>query len=113
MKKLVFLFVFSIAGLSALACLNYYYSVDKEGHLQPLPDSLMEPFNKNFNKELNVSKLRKLEAKLKKEKHYMLLSDYAVCLMKLGKAQEAVNILSVLYRHYPTEYKIASNLGTA
>jgi len=48
-----------------------------------------------------------------KEKNYMLLSDYSVCLMKLGKQKEALGILKELYKHYPNDYKIAANLGTA
>jgi tetratricopeptide (TPR) repeat protein len=43
----------------------------------------------------------------------MLLSDYSVQLMKLGKHKEALEILAVIYNHYPNEYKVAANLGTA
>lgn len=75
--------------------------------------SWLYPFQKNFNEKLNVNKLLKLEAKLKEQKNFMLLSDYSVGLMKLGKSTEALTILRELYKHYPGEYKIASNLGTA
>ena len=43
----------------------------------------------------------------------MLLSDYSVCLLKLGKTKEALEILKHLYTHYPNDYKLAANLGTA
>lgn len=98
---------------TTLACGNYFYALNKEGKLVPLGYDWKFPFNKNFNPELNVTKLKKLEAKLKKERNYMLLSDYALCLMKLGKSKEALDILSELYKHYPNDYKIAANLGTA
>lgn len=113
MKKLLFILFFSTIYISnANACLNYYFSVDKDGNLHRA-DNILIPFNKNFNKELNVSKLHKLETKLKKEHSYQALSDYSICLMKLGKQKEALDILVGIYVHYPNDYKIASNLGTA
>lgn len=95
------------------ACGNYYYALDKEGKIIPLGYDWKFPFSKNFNLELNVQKLKNLEKKLLKEKNFMLLSDYSLCLMKLGKSKEAAQILKELYIHYPNEYKIAANLGTA
>lgn len=114
MKITIFFFLFLfLYAFQTNACLNYYYSLDKDGHLYELGETWKFPFNKNFNLELNVSKLKKLKKKLKEEKKYMLLSDYALCLMKIGKAKEALTILAELYKHYPNEYQIASNLGTA
>ncbi len=114
MKPILSIFMFlAISFSSAVACANYYYTLDKEGNLVPLGYNWHYPFNKNFNPELNEKKLLKLEKKLRKEKTFMLLSDYSVCLMKLGKSREALDILTNLYSHYPKEYKIASNLGTA
>ena len=114
MKKTLFLLIIlALSIIKSFACGNYYYALDKEGNLVPLGYNWKFPFNKNFNLELNVTKLKKLETKLKKEKNYMLLSDYSVCLMKLGKQKEALEILRALYKHYPNEYKIAANLGTA
>lgn len=113
MKKIFFFFLFVLFILpESRACLNYYYSVDHKGEIH-FTDDILTPFNKNFNKQKNESQLHKLEARLKKEHSYMLLSDYAVCLMKLGKVQEAVDILVELEAHYPNEFQIASNLGTA
>lgn len=113
MKKNILILLFTIIYISnANACLNYYFSVDKKGKLHHA-DNILIPFNKNFNKELNVSKLHKLETKLKKEHSYQALSDYSICLMKLGKPREALDILIGIYIHYPNDYKIASNLGTA
>lgn len=114
MKKILTLFIVIIFSVTkSFACSNYFYALDKEGNLIPLGYDWKFPFNKNFNLEFNVKKLKKLEAKLKKEKNYMLLSDYSVCLMKIGKSKEALDILIELYKHYPNEYKIAANLGTA
>lgn len=94
------------------ACLNYYYSIDHEGHLHSA-DDLRRAFNTNFNKKLIERKLKKLEVRLKKEKDYKLLSDYAVFLLKAGRIEESLEILKTLSRHYPSEYQIAANLGTA
>jgi tetratricopeptide (TPR) repeat protein len=113
MKKIVCLFIFLQVSSSLNACLNYYYSTDKEGHLHVVTDELRKKFNINFNKELNVTRLLKLEAKLKKEHSYMLLSDYALGLMKLGKTSEALQLLAEISKHYPNDFRIASNLGTA
>jgi tetratricopeptide (TPR) repeat protein len=95
------------------ACINYFYSIDKEGHLYPVGYEWKYPFHINFEEEWNVNRLHKLETKLRKEKSYGLLSDYAVCLLKLGKRQEALELFLRLYRYYPADYKIAANLGTA
>lgn len=116
MKKIIFILILCFAfSVSSNACLNYYYTLDKEGHLHSAGEGtdLLRPFNKNFNTELIVSKMVKLETKMKLEHSYMLLSDYSVSLLKLGKTKEALEILDELYFHYPNEYKIASNLGTA
>lgn len=98
--------------VSANACLNYYYLLDNEGHFHSQPGGIYH-FDKNFDKEKIVARLKRLEKKLAKEKSYTILSDYAVGLMKLGKVKESVQILATLYNRYPNEYRLASNLGTA
>jgi|GEM_PF-579991 len=114
MKRIITLGVVLVLFVTkAFPCLNYYYATTKEGKAISLGDDWKVPYNKNFNPERNESKLKKLEAQLKKEHNYMLLSDYGVCLLKLGKTQEALEIFVELYKHYPNEYKIAANLGTA
>jgi tetratricopeptide (TPR) repeat protein len=116
MKNLLaILFLCFAFALPSTACLNYYYTLDEEGHLHFAgeDEDLLKPFHKNFKQEFIVSKMEKLETKMKKDHSYMLLSDYAVCLMKLGKTKEALEILVELSANYPNEYKIASNLGTA
>lgn len=114
MKKIIASFVFLFAFVvSSNACLNYYYTLDKEGDLHFIGKELLPSFNVNFSNEFQVSKMKKLEAKLEKEQSYMLLSDYAVSLLKIGKNKEALEILVELNGNYPGEYKIASNLGTA
>ncbi len=112
MYKLVALFLLSIAiVMPANACGNFYFALTKEGKL--VETDMITRFDKNFNLEMNFNKLQKLEAKLKKEHNYMLLSDYSLCLLKLGKTTEALTLLQNLQKAYPTEYKIAANLGTA
>jgi tetratricopeptide (TPR) repeat protein len=94
------------------ACLNYYYGIDRQGHLHETSD-FSKGFHANFDRKTTITLLKKLEDKLEKQHHYMLLSDYAVGLMKLGKYKEAQVILQELYNYYPEDYKIAANLGTA
>jgi tetratricopeptide (TPR) repeat protein len=112
-KKVYCLLTFVLFSFGLKACLNYYYSLDKEGHLIPIGLNWHDPFKKNFNIEKEVKRLKLLNEKLKKEKSYTVLSDYSVVLMKLGKYKEALEILRVLYDRYPSEYQLASNLGTA
>lgn len=114
MKKLTAFLLLSLFSVTlAKACANYYYAISREGEFSPMGYTWLYPFQKNFNQKLNVNKLLKLETKLKEQKNFMLLSDYSVGLMKLGKSTEALVILKELYKHYPNEYIIASNLGTA
>lgn len=113
MKKLVVLsLLLSSVSISAQACLNYYYSIDRDGQLH-LAEEILIPFNINFNHKLNVARLKKLERALQQEHSHALLSDYSVYLLKLGKYKEALDILTRLQQYYPLEYKIAANLGTA
>jgi tetratricopeptide (TPR) repeat protein len=113
MKTILLLLSFLlISNTNSNACLNSYYSIDKEGHLHSA-DDLQRAFNTNFNLKLIERKLTKLKQQLDKKQDYKLLSDYAVLLLKAGKTTEALDILIELSKHYPNEYKIASNLGTA
>ncbi len=98
--------------IEANACLNFYYSIDNKGHLHPAEDREVG-FNTNFNLKRIEAKLIALKKELKEENDYKLLSDYAVLLLKAGKTQDALDILIQLSKHYPDEYQIAANLGTA
>lgn len=116
MRKLILTVSLCIAFVvAAEACLNYYYTADRDGHLhyQGDDDGIMIGFNKNFNTRMISQKIIKLEKKLREERSYMLLSDYALMLMKLGRNAEALQILKTLYFAYPDEYQLASNLGTS
>jgi tetratricopeptide (TPR) repeat protein len=114
MKKVFFLIAFCLAtSLPVPACLNDYYTLDKKGKPHPYGKPFAFAFNKNFDKEFIVKELGELERRMKIEHTYMLLSDYAVCLLKLGKTKEALELFVPLSNHYPDEYQIASNLGTA
>ncbi len=117
----IFFFIFLVFVMSffnAKACLNYYYSIDKNGHLHSIGNSEhltlnLSHFNKNFNKEKQVSSLHKHEKKLASTHSYKNLSDYSVTLLKLGKNKEALQLLIELYKYFPKEYNILANLGTA
>jgi tetratricopeptide (TPR) repeat protein len=113
MKTLLLtLLLISLTAFKSQACINYYYTVDGEGHLNPA-DDIERAFNTNFNFKLIEKKLIKLEKQFKDEMDYKLLSDYAVLLLKGGKVEASLKILEGLYQEYPYEYKIVSNLGTA
>jgi tetratricopeptide (TPR) repeat protein len=112
MKKFFFAALIITAGLNVFACLNIYYSVDKEGHFHETQD-YREKFIKNFDQENLEGWLLKTEKRLRKEKSYKVLSDYAVYLMKAGRVEESQELLVALCKAYPEEYQLAANLGTA
>lgn len=114
MKKLLLtLFLLLNVQFSATACLNYFYGTDKDGHTHEATYIMESFFYENFNKEKHLSNLKKYIKNLEKEHSYKYLSDYSVALMKLGKADIALELLQELNYHYPNEYKIVANLGTA
>lgn len=113
MKKILFVLILIISSIgSSYACLNYYYTVDAEGHFHH-DESVLVGFNTNFNMELIHRRLTKLAPQLEEKQDPFLLSDYAVYLLKAGQTEVALEILKGLAKAYPDEYKIASNLGTA
>jgi len=113
MKKITLILVLLIVAFTETqACINEYYSIDKEGHTHTT-DELHVAFNTNFNNRLIEKKLIKIGKHLMSSDDYKLVSDYAVLLLKGGKAKEALEIFKKLSKHYPNEYQIASNLGTA
>ena len=112
MKKVLFLLVLAFNITASHACLNYYYSIDKEGHFHDAED-LRRAFNTNFNTSLIEKKLKKLQIELKTKKDYKVLNDYAVLLLKSGKTAIALDILEQLSLKHPNDYQIAANLGTA
>jgi tetratricopeptide (TPR) repeat protein len=114
MKRIISIFLLTILLVfKSYSCGNEYYTFDYKGNKILFEGLSYSDFDKNFNLELNVSKIKKLIKKLKKDRNYMLLSDYALCLLKLGKRKEPLEILVHLNKYYPDDYKIAANLGTA
>lgn len=111
MKKVLFLLVLIFNAAASHACLNYYYSIDSEGHFHDA-EGLRRAFNTNFNTTLIEKKLKKLQVELKTNKDYKLLSDYAVLLLKAGKTAVALDILEQLSLKHLDDYQIAANLGT-
>jgi tetratricopeptide (TPR) repeat protein len=115
MKKRIFAAIFLCLQIPAFCCLNYYYTADKDGHLhyQGDDDDIMIGFNMNFNlRKLSASAIEQ-EKKLKEDKSFEALSDYAVMLMKMGKNDVALTILQSLYAAHPDQYQLAANLGTS
>ena len=112
LRKSIIILILFTCFFEAKACLNYYHSIDNTGHLHSA-DDLKKAFNTNFNLKLIEKKLKKIEEQLIKEHDYKHLSDYAVLLLKAGKTKESLEILLQLSNHYPDEYQIATNLGTA
>lgn len=113
MKKIVKLVVLVVVAIPLLSCLNTFYDFNVNGKLKEYGDFPNQTFSKNFDLQKVVQQQKKLLEKLEKEKKYTLLSDYAVGLMKLGKAAGARDILITLLHYYPREYRLTSNLGTA
>lgn len=108
--------IFITASYLSFACLNVFYGVTNEGKSVRLNEhGFFSPFNKNFNVKKEEKTIKELHQKLVTDSssNYMILSDYAVSLMKLGKAEIARDLLIELYKQHPTEYQLASNLGTA
>lgn len=112
MKKILFLFVLLLNGAMSHACLNYYYSIDHEGHFHDA-EGLKTHFNINFNPRTLEAEIKKNADKLKTTKDYKWLSNYAVLLLKAGRTKEALDLLEQLSLKHPDEYQIAANLGTA
>ena len=112
MKKILFLFVLLLNFSNSHACLNYYYSIDHEGHFHDA-EGLKTHFNINFNPRTLEAEIKKNADKLKTTKDYKWLSNYAVLLLKAGRTKEALDLLEQLSLKHPDEYQIAANLGTA
>ena len=112
--KHIILLLFIILGISfnSNACLNLYYTTDKEGHTHVL-DDLIPRFNINFNNALIERRLIQYLHDMEEEASFEKLSDYAVLLMKAGKIDLALSILQQISYHHPKAYKVAANLGTA
>ena len=88
MKKL-FTILFTTTFYFSFACLNVFYGVTNEGNAIPLGENWLIPFDKNFNVKKEEKTIKELHQKSINDSssNYMLLSDYAVSLMKLGKAE--------------------------
>jgi len=112
MKKILFLFVLLLNFSNSHACLNYYYSIDHEGHFHDA-EGLKTHFNINFNPRTLEAEIKKNADKLKTTKDYKWLSNYAVLLLKAGRTKEALDLLEQLSLKHLDEYQIAANLGTA
>ncbi len=112
MKNLIFLLGI-MHSLSGWTCLNIYYGVDQYGNIHEYGEKYLLTFKQNFNSKRIQKKLEKLEPQIKDKQDYQLLSDYAVFLLKIGKTEEALEILIALSQAHPTEYQIIANLGTA
>ncbi len=109
---IISLLLILLPASKSFACLNTYFVVDKHGHTHDA-EKIELSLNKNFDLKTIQPQMLGLELTLKNNKSYKALSDYAVCLLKIGKTEEALEILIALNKKYPSEYQIAANLGTA
>lgn len=82
-------------------------------HYQGTDDDIMIGFNTNFNLKRLETSITEQEKKVKADKSFEALSDYAVMLMKMGKNDVALTILQSLYAAHPDQYQLAANLGTS
>jgi tetratricopeptide (TPR) repeat protein len=116
MKKLIItLLVLLTFGFTVKGCINrYYYGVDRHGEFHAVDQEAgFHSFNTGFYNTYIQGEMHDLLRQLIVDRSYMVLSDYAVCLMQVGKTKESLKILQVLNEKYPYEYRICSNLGTA
>lgn len=111
MKKLVLIALVLFVQIN-YACLNEHYSVDRYGEFH-VTEEYRKPFYTDFNYKQVEKKLIELHKKLVDEKKFEVLTDYAVYLLKGKKTEEALIILQTLAFHYPSDYSISANLGTA
>ena len=102
MKKTIFIFITCLVAFAAITCLNYYYSIDGHGHFH-YEEDVLKGFNINFNIALNERRIKESLRELESTHYFMHLSDYAVKLMNLGKANVALEILKVLNEKYTNE----------
>ena len=109
----IVLLIFLLGPLIGFGCINMFHSVDKEGKVHQIGTEGFIGFNENFNDELINGKLSPLYEKIKKTGNPEYLSDYAVLILKAGKKEEALHIFQSLQAHFPNEYELAANLGTA
>lgn len=112
-KNAILIFTFVIVfPFFAKPCANNFYSINRDGKLTSIGSEWRNPFHLNFDKYGLINNSRLLITQLNTKHYYTYLSDYAVCLMKLGKPELALSIFKKIYEHYPRDYRITSNLGT-
>jgi tetratricopeptide (TPR) repeat protein len=118
LKKIFFLSALFLQTTSLIACLNEHH-VDKQG--REMYDTLLRYYNlthsrfyKNHNRVEIEQKIAMLLAE-KPVKELEILSNrnnLAVNYIKLGKLDEAENLLNGLLEKFPEEYSVIINLGT-
>ena len=112
MKNILLIALFSFLTCKVSACLNGYhinaegaiFSTHDDDHIGPFMTSFNQP---NLEELLSHYNLKKIDQYSYKQK-----SDLSILLIKMGKFEEALQILEKLAKVYPEEYKIIANLGT-
>lgn len=92
-------------------CLNEY-GINLAGKSNMYMHEELPYFSRTFDKAAAEKFIARYDLKTLPLTSYERRSDVAVHLCHLGRYDEALVILRELYRHYPKEYQIMSNLGT-
>jgi len=102
-----------LSTINTYACLNYYV-VDERGRSH-IHDNY-PPSHVYINPKITIEQLQWAEARINNtsdSSRYKYLSNYCVCLIKLGRNAEALPILEKLAADKPGEYEIIANLAVA
>lgn len=113
MRAITILSVFLAMGMSAVACVNITQTrLDGAAVTTGYSTIRLLDLKKALATDLRPEGER-MEASLRAATDINGRSDYAVALMYLGRAEEAVARLKALEQEHSGEYFVAANLGTA
>jgi tetratricopeptide (TPR) repeat protein len=98
---------------NTLACLNSYREINLSG----VPDTIahydgLPIYYRTFNRTFSQKFIESYQLESIQLGDYKTRSDIAFHLTRLGRYKEALIILRDLYKLFPNEYNIMSNLGT-
>jgi len=113
LKLLLGIIVFLAFHKSTNACINYYV-INETGRQQMHAD--YPPYSIYINNKYTLESLHETEKAIKtadENNRYQLFSNYCADLIKLGRCNDALNILKKLYIGHNNEYQISSNLAVA
>ncbi|MDX2302331.1 MAG: tetratricopeptide repeat protein [Microscillaceae bacterium] len=105
------IFLLLILPLQLSAC-GWFFTLDQQG--KEVVKGLGDEFSphRSFSKSEGLKLLEELEKSLAHTYNYQKHSDYALWLSRIGKVEEALEIMQKLNQEHPNEYILMANLGT-